>query len=210
MFHSAGSSGSISFGENDEMTYLSCLMPGSAAPVVSSLPQQQMGAPLSPGGTSSRSTSPSSWMFLSNPAPSEMVADLQPGMELPVHAATAHPTSVPSSGCLYCDQCQQASKAPLTATVVPGPVVDEAAYIKQEPLTWLPEEMTTPVCGPAQTDSYAAQSCGYSAFPVSYASSGMEQLPLYVSNGLTGPSSPPSVEIALPLEDDWTAFLMDN
>lgn len=203
---SSGSSGSLSFGENDEMSYLSCLMPGSSAPA---MPQQQTVcmAPASPGGTSSRSTSPTSWMFLSNPA---CEADQQPGtMELPVHSSPAH-ASPSASGCLYCEQCQQASKASIS--VVTGPVADDASYIKQEPLTWLPEEMTTP----AQThDSYVQQSCGFSVYPSTYptSASGLDQLPIYVampSSNLTGPSSPPSVEIALPLEDDWTAFLMDN
>jgi hypothetical protein len=226
VFLSSGSTGSLSFGENEEMTYLSCLLPGSNGSATMMNPQQQQPqtlavhmAPASPGGTSSRSTSPTSWMFLSNPAQSpEMLADQQPGMELPVHpgsASLSHSavSSPSSSGCLYCDQCQQASKGVQpTLHVVPNmPAVDDAAFIKQEPLTWLPEEMTSPVCV-SSSESYgmqASSSCGsYAAYP---GSSGLEQLPLYVTMpGLTGPSSPPSVEIALPLEDDWTAFLMDN
>jgi hypothetical protein len=185
-------------------------------------PALMCAAPASPGGTSSRSTSPTSWMFLSNPAQHpEMLADQQPGMELPVGSSSSSMAAVssPSSGCQYCVECQQASKAGVANQpalhVVTMPAADDAAYIKQEPLTWLPEEMTSPVCAPSSAESSSvymsqASSCGgaYSAYP----SSGLEQLPLYVTMpaGLTNPSSPPSVEIALPLEDDWTAFLMDN
>ncbi|ELR25061.1 RFX DNAbinding domain containing protein [Acanthamoeba castellanii str. Neff] len=224
IFLSTGSTGSLSFGENEEMTYLSCLMPGSNGSATMMNPQQHQHqqqpamvctAPASPGGTSSRSTSPTSWMFLSNPAQhSDMLADQQPGMELPVSSSSMAAVSSPSSGCLYCVECQQASKAGVAQPalhVTNMPAVDDAAYIKQEPLTWLPEEMTSPASSAESSSVYMAQasSCGtYSAYP----SSGLEQLPLYVTMpaGLTNPSSPPSVEIALPLEDDWTAFLMDN
>jgi hypothetical protein len=214
-----------SFGENDEMTYLTCLMPGSngsatmASPVMPHHPHHQstmtapLGTPASPGGTSSRSTSPTSWMFLSNPIQPEMLvpAEQQPGLEMPVLPTAS------ASGCLYCDQCQAASKGPQQVVSHHQlPPVDDVAYIKQEPLTWLPEEMTSPasvgMCSSVDASMYApVQSTGvptsYPAYPSSC--SGLEQLPLYVAMP-AGPSSPPSVEIALPLEDDWTAFLMDN
>lgn len=84
----------------------------------------------------------------------------------------------------------------------------DQVYIKQEPLAWLTEELTqTPETCPS-VPAMNFQLAGYSSG---------EQLPIYTlvapemsCGGIAGPSSPPSVEIALPLEDEWTNFLMDN
>lgn len=193
-----------SFGENDELAYLACMLPGAAptATMMPMMPQQVCLAPASPGGTSSRSTSPTSWMFHSNPVPTsvatELMADQQPGSQIEHQLGE-------SSGCMYCDQCHAASRAGSIAVISAQPT-DEAAFIKQEPLSWLPEEMTS-------VSSGDVASCGSGAIPFQIAGySSLEQLPIYTmpTMGLAGPSSPPSVEIALPLEDDWTAFLMDN
>jgi len=116
--------------------------------------------------------------------------------------ATSSPqqqASSPSSNCFYCDQCQVSAAHHFADTA-------SQPFVKQE-RAWFPEEISAAV---ATIGDVAATSHLDHHHIGQYPQACVDSGNYYCCGTAVDASSLPSVEFALPLDDDWISFLMDN
>jgi len=140
--------------------------------------------PSSPGTTSSRSTSPTSWMLPST-------AEFSPVEQPVVQGSTGLLSSLPSN-CLYCVQCKQCQDEPALKTFHNiFPIT--APFVKREPSSWSEEHLPS--------------NSGTAEFQPEYSTySDLECNPsLSLPYGLAMASSGSGTG-----DDCWSGFLLDN
>lgn len=183
-FSDCGSRSSPAMSPGDSKFFISPVVSfeqGQFAPFLMQNQSYTLASPSSPGGT----TSPDYTTATSSP-----------------QQQASSPTS---SGWLCCDQCQM----PAAHHHHHHTDTTSQPFIKQEE-AWFPEISADPLSSAYPSYAYSAGSYLDHHLIGQYTQSCVDSGNYYYCGTAVGASPTPSVEITLPLDENWTSFLLDN